>query len=333
VRNSWGREDDSVRLPEGAPTLRCAGWVTEAVAAELCRAAGRDLQQLTEVAADRAFHPISLGYYLRGSFTATLRSFETANVIGRLPGSDPTLSRQAVLHTAHHDHLGIGEPDETGDRIYHGAIDNGTGCAILLELARVWAGTSSRPRRTLVFNSVAAEEQGLLGSEYYGQHPTVPAGQIAMALNFDGIPQLGRVRDVTILGIERMTFLSTAERITSALHLAIVPDQEPEQGHFYRSDHFSLAKVGIPAFSLEPGQDIVGKPPGWGKAQSDYYRQHHYHRPSDRFDPAWDWNEALQIAQLGFWLGWEAANAPEMPNWNPGDEFRAMRDKSLGHGE
>ncbi|MFO1497782.1 MAG: M28 family peptidase [Verrucomicrobiota bacterium] len=329
VRNSWGGESAAVRRTEGTPALACAGWITERVAAELCRKAGLDLGELTKAAASRQFRPVALPVRLRGHLHSNLRTFETANVIGRLPGADSSLAREAVLYTAHHDHLGVGEPDETGDRIYHGAIDNASGCAILLEMARVWAETKPAPKRSLIFNAVAAEEQGLLGSAYFGQHPTLPAGRIALALNYDAIPQLGRVRDVTLLGVERTTFLATAQRITQSLQLAIVPDPQPEQGHYYRSDHFSLAKVGIPAFSIDPGLDVIGKPAGWGQTQSDAYRERQYHQPGDRFDPKWDWSEGVQMAELGFWLGWDAANASEMPMWLPGDEFRPAREKSL----
>jgi Zn-dependent M28 family amino/carboxypeptidase len=329
VRNSWGGEGDSVRLAPGAPALQFAGWITEKIALDLFKTAGLDLEAQTRAAASRQFRPVPLSCRLKATLSSKLRSFETANVLAKLPGSHPALRDQAILYTAHHDHLGIGEPDQRGDRIYNGAIDNATGCALLLELARVWSETKPAPKRSIIFNSVAAEEQGLLGSEYYGQHPTIPAGRIALALNFDAIPELGRVRDVSMVGVERTTFLPVAERVAAAMHLAIVPDQEPEQGHYYRSDHFSLGKVGIPAFSVSAGEDIIGKPAGWGKLQSDNYREHHYHQPSDEFDPQWDWSEGVQMAQLGFWLGWEAANADSMPNWLPGDEFRARRDKTL----
>ncbi len=329
VRNSWGRESSALRRASNTPALGCAGWISQNAAAALCRSAGHTLEQLTERAAQRDFRPVPLGVRLRGILQSSLRTFDTANVIGKLPGSDPALQHQAILYTAHHDHLGIGEPDETGDRIYHGAVDNGTGCAMLMEMARVWGQMAAPPKRTVLFNAVAAEEQGLLGSEYFGIHPTIAAGQIALAINFDAIPQLGRVRDVTLLGVERTTFLPTAQRVTAALQLAIVPDPEPEQGHYYRSDHFSLARVGIPAFSVDAGQDVIGKPSGWGKAQSDEYRAHRYHRPGDRFDPSWNWDTGVQMAQLGFWLGWEAAQAAEMPIWNPGDELRATRERSL----
>ena len=245
------------------------------------------------------------------------------------PRFSPKLRDEGIIYTAHHDHLGIGRPDERGDAIYNGAIDNASGCAILLEMARVWANTKPAPKRSMYFASVAAEEQGLLGSAYLGQHPPIPAGRIALNLNYDAIPELGRVRDVVLNGAERTTFYPSAENVTRQMDLTIVPDPEPEQGHYYRSDHFSLGKVGIPAFSVEPGHDVVGKGKAWGDQMSADYREHRYHQPSDEFNPNWDWSEGVQMAQLGYWLGWDAANAATLPNWKPGDEFRAVRDRSL----
>jgi len=329
VRNSWGRESDAVKLRQGEQGLRFAGWVTESVAADLFHNAGYDLAKLTQAAASRDFKPVSLGYRLSGKVASKVRTFDTANVVGKLEGSDPRLRDEAVLYSAHHDHLGIGEPDARGDKIYNGAIDNASGCALLIEMARVWAGTKPAPKRSIIFAAVAAEEQGLLGSAYYGKNPTVPAGRIALNINFDAIPELGRVKDVTMNGVERTTFYPTARKIARSLGLTIVPDQEPEQGHYYRSDHFSLGKVGVPAFSVDAGHDFAGKGKEWGMQQSNDYREHRYHQPSDEYDPNWDWSEGVQMAQLGYWLGWEAASSPTGPNWLPGDEFRATRDKSL----
>ncbi|MCU1349968.1 MAG: peptidase [Acidobacteria bacterium] len=329
VRNSWGRESDAVKLKQGEPGLRFAGWLTEGVAADLFRAAGQDLAKLTQAAASRDFKPVSLGYRLSGKVASTVRTFDTANVVAKLEGSDPKLRDEAVLYSAHHDHLGIGEPDAKGDRIYNGAIDNASGCALLIDMARVWANTKPAPKRSIIFASVAAEEQGLLGSAYYGRNPTIPAGRLALNINFDAIPELGRVKDVTMNGVERTTFYPMAKKIAKALGLTIVPDQEPEQGHYYRSDHFSLGKVGVPAFSVDSGHDVVGKGKEWGMKQSDDYRENRYHQPSDEYDPKWDWSEGVQMAQLGYWLGWDAANSATVPNWVPGDEFRATRDKSL----
>ncbi len=329
VRNSWGREQDFMRLKPGQPALHLESWITEKIANDLFRAAGQDLETMTKAAAARDFRPIPLGLKLAGTITSTLRPFDTRNVIARLEGSDPKLRAEAVLYSAHHDHLGIGTPDATGDRIYNGAVDNASGTALLLEMARVWANTKPAPKRSIMFNSVAAEEQGLLGSRYFGENPTLPMGKIALAINYDAIFEFGRVGSVTMLGVERMSFEPTADRVAKAMHLKIIPDPDPEQGHYYRSDHFSFAKVGIPAFSIGQGHDLVGKPADYGRKLSDEYRAKHYHQPSDEFDPTWDWSSAVQLGQLGFWLGWDAANAAQMPNWKLGDEFRAARDRSL----
>jgi Zn-dependent M28 family amino/carboxypeptidase len=328
VSNSWGGENSFMKNKPGAPALHFAGWMTEQVARDLFKAAGQDLDALTSQAASRDFKPVSLGVKLTGTITSKLRSFNTTNVVAKLTGSDATLRDQAILYSAHHDHLGIGPADKTGDTIYNGALDNASGCAILLEMARVWSRMPA-PKRSVYFAAVAAEEQGLIGSAYLAQNPPLPSGHIALGMNYDMIQELGRVRDVNMNGIERTTFYPTAQRITKALGLTIIPDPEPEQGHYYRSDHFSFGKVGIPAFSIDAGQDIVGKPAGFGAKVSAEFRANHYHQPSDQFDPNWDWSEAEQMAELGIWMGWDAANAAEMPNWKPGDEFRAARDRSL----
>jgi Zn-dependent M28 family amino/carboxypeptidase len=328
VRNSWGRERSYTKIAAGAPALKLAGWITEGVANDLFRAAGHDLAALTRAAASRDFKPVPLGFRLSGSIASVTRPFETNNVVARVDGSDSRLRSEAVVYSAHHDHLGVATPDATGDTIYNGAIDNASGCGLVLELARLWSKAPA-PKRSILFAFVSAEEQGLLGSEWYGLNPTVPASRIALGLNFDAIYQFGRVKDITMLGVERTTFNATAERITRALDLRIVPDENPEQGYYYRSDHFSLAKVGIPAFSVSQGEDLVGKPATFGKEYEKEFREKHYHQPSDEFQSNWDFSSSKQMGELGFWLGWEGANAATMPNWLPGEEFRAVRDKSL----
>ena len=329
VRNSWGRERSFTKNAPGDPSLRFAGWITEAVARDLFQNAGHDLDALTRAAASRDFRPVPLGYRLTGKVTTNIRTFDTANVVARVDGADPKLKDEAVLYSAHHDHLGVGAPDATGDRIYNGAIDNASGTAVVLELARAWAAASPKPKRSIVFAMVAAEEQGLLGSEWFARNPPVPPGRIALALNFDAIFMIGRVRDITMIGVERTTFNRTAERVARGLGLTIVPDQDPEQGYYYRSDHFPLARKGIPAFSVDGGHEVVGKPADWGRRKADEYREKSYHQPSDQIAGDWDWSSGIQMAELGFWLGWEAANAAAMPNWLEGEEFRAARDRSL----
>lgn len=332
VRNSWSGESSYVRNAPGAHALSFAGWITAETAAALFKAAGQDLAALTKAASSRDFKPVPLGFRLTGSVGSKMRPFDTANVVAKIEGSDPKLKEEAVLYSAHHDHIGIGNPDEDDkdDRIYNGAIDNASGTATVLEIARVWNAVMPRPKRSIVFALVAAEEQGLLGSKYYGEHPTIPAGKISLAVNLDALYLFGKVKSVTMIGVEKMTFFPTAQKVTEAMHLGIVPDQAPEQGSYYRSDHFSLAKAGVPAFSIKQGLEVIGQPDQWGRDKAKEYREKHYHQPSDEFDPTWDFSSAVQMGQLAFWFGYEAANAPALVNWLPGEEFSAAREKSQG---
>ena len=324
VRNSWAGEQAYVKKKEGENALRFAGWITESTAQKLFQSAGVDLAALTKAAASRDFKPVPLKTRFTGHVASTIRPFETSNVIARLEGSDPALKDQAVLYTAHHDHLGIAAPDpaDPTDSIYNGAIDNASGAAIILETARVWSQAKS-PKRSIYFALVAAEEQGLLGSQFLGEHPPVPAGRIALGLNLDAVYLFGPVTNVTMIGADRMTLFPEVQRVTSAMNLAIVPDQAPEQGTYYRSDHFSMAKAGVPAFSIKQGYEVVGKPAEWGAEKAHEYREKHYHQASDEYDPTWDFNAAVQVGQLAFWLGEEAANNKEMAMWLPGEEFYA----------
>ncbi|MFQ5817487.1 MAG: M28 family peptidase [Terriglobia bacterium] len=328
VRNSWGRERPFVRLQPGAPALGIAGWITEAVARELLAAVGQDLTALAQAAAQRDFRPRALPLRLRAHLETQIRPLETANVLGLLAGSDPERNDEVVIYTAHYDHLGVGTP-QSGDAIYNGAVDNASGTALLLELARAFAAAPHTPRRSLLFVAYAAEEGGLRGSEYYAAHPPFPPGKTAANLNYDALPMLGRTRDLALLGMERTTLYPTAQRIARALGLTLRPDLNPEQGYYYRSDHFSLAKVGVPAVSLDLGQDYVGKPADWGAAQERDYREKRYHRPADEYDPGWDFSGLVAIAKFGVYLGWEAASVEVLPGWQPGDEFAAARAASL----
>lgn len=332
VRNSWAGENSYVKNAPGAHALRFAGWVTEKIARDLFAAAGQDLDALTKAASSRDFKPVPLGLKLQGTVGSKIRPFDTQNVVAKIEGSDAKLKQEAVLYSAHHDHIGIGSPDpkDPTDTIYNGAIDNASGVASILELARVWKNASPRPKRSILFAAVAAEEQGLLGSEYFGEHPSVPAGKIALDINLDALYLFGRVKSVTMIGAEKMTFYPAIERVTKALGLTIVPDQAPEQGSYYRSDHFSLAKAGVPAFSIKQGSDIIGQDAEYGRQRAKKYRDQDYHQASDEFDATWNFDSAVQMAELSFWLGWEAANAASMPNWLPGEEFSAARDKALG---
>ena len=327
VRNSWSGEDTYVKLTPGQPELALAGWVTEEAGGKLLAMAGRTVPELLKLADSKDFKPIPLGIRIHGSMHSKIRDVATRNVAAIVQGGDPALASEAVIFTAHWDHLGIGIP-VNGDSIYNGAVDNSTGCAMLIEIARMWASLDPKPRRSALFLSVTAEEGGLRGSDYYATHPLIPPGKTAVDINFDGFFPFGRTKDVVVLGAERTTFWPTVQELAQRSNLVTKPDQRPEQGSYYRSDHFSLARVGIPSFSIHMGDDFVGKPAGYGQKIFDEFNSKHYHQPSDEYNDSWDCSGMEQMARFGFLLGQAAANLDKLPTWNPGEEFLAARQKS-----
>lgn len=329
VRNS--NSGEKAYLKSNEPHLKAAAWIQLDVARQLVERGGLNLGRLMEDAQSSSFHPVPLPVKLKAHMVSKVRPFSSNNVIAMLPGSDPKLRDEAVLYTAHYDHLGI-RPDMPGDNIYNGARDNATGCGILLELARVFAQAASKPRRSILFASVTAEEQGLLGSEYLGKHPPMPAGKIALDLNFDDVPPLGSPEEVEVSGSERTNFYPTVESIAKDFRLAIRPDSHPEAGHYYRSDHFSLARVGIPSFSVNEGMKYKGHNTEWGMQQAEEYTNKHYHQPSDEYSPSMDFTGDAVIARFGFALGWQAATQPKLIDWQKGDEFEKARIQSQAGG-
>jgi len=328
VQTSWSGEQ--FELPAaGEPRIQVRGWATEEATRKLFQVAGKDLAKLVEQARSRDFKPVPLGITTSLTLANRISKVRTANVMGLLPGSDPGLKDEVVIYTAHHDHLGIGQPDKNGDRIYNGAVDNASGCAQVMAIARAYAALPQRPRRSIIVSFVAGEEQGLLGSAYLAKHPPVPAGRIAANINYDGGSVLGRTRDVTEIGLGKSSLDAIVEALAARQGRKLVGDQFPDRGFFYRSDQFSFAKVGVPAIHPEPGIDFVGRPPGWGKEQAQEYELHRYHQPSDQFDPKWTYDGMIEDAQLGFYTGLVVANDPKLPTWNPGDEFEAVRKKAL----
>ena len=325
VRNSNSGEKSALKV-EG-PALKVASWIHLDVASRLASASGMNLEKMIASAGTREFHSVSLGARLKAHMVSRVRNFESNNVLAILPVSDHKIADEAVIYTAHYDHFGI-RPDMPGDNIFNGADDNATGCGILLEIARAYGAASTRPRRSILFAAVTAEEQGLLGSEYLGKHPPIQAGKITLDLNYDDVKPLGAPEEVQVAGAERTTFYPVVEATAKEFRLAIRPDARPEAGHFYRSDHFSMARVGIPSFSINQGMKFKGHPESWGLDQEREYVEKHYHQPSDEYHPEMDFVGDSAMARFGFALGWEAANLPKLIGWQPGDEFAPARVKN-----
>jgi Zn-dependent M28 family amino/carboxypeptidase len=328
VRNSNSGEKSL--LKSDAPQLKAAAWIQFDVAKQLAQKSGMDLDKMMADANSRNFHPVALPIKLKAHMVSKIRPFSSNNVVAMLPGSDPKLKDEAVMYTAHYDHLGI-RPDMPGDNIYNGARDNATGCGIVLELARVFGQAPARPRRSILFASVTAEEQGLLGSEYLGKHPPVAAGKISLDLNYDDVPPLGSPEEIEVSGSERTTFYPTVEAMAKEFRLAIRPDSHPEAGHYYRSDHFSMARVGVPAFSINEGMKYKGHNTEWGMQQAEEYTNKHYHQPSDEYSPDMDFTGDAVMARFGFALGWAAASQPKPIGWQKADEFEKTRVQSQGN--
>ena len=326
VQSSWTGEQ--VELPAtDQPRIQVTGWLAEEASRELVRFAGQNLDQLVNSAKSKDFEPVSLGVTTSLDFKIKLNRSSTANVYGVLEGSDPQLKSEYVIYTAHHDHLGVGEPDANGDRIFNGALDNASGVAQVLAIGKAFKALPQPPKRSIMLLLVAAEEQGLLGSEYYAEHPTVPAGKIAANINIDGGNIFGPARDIVFVGKGKSTIDDYVNAIAKMQGRVVTPDQFPDRGFFYRSDQFNFAKIGVPAVYLDTGTDFIGKPPGWGKERHAEFEEKRYHQQSDQISPDWNYDGMIQDAQLLFYVGDNIANAAEadLPKWLPGDEFEAAR--------
>ncbi len=328
VQSSWS--GPQFELPQGdEPRLQVKGWLSHDAAADLVKWSGHDLDELTEAARHRDFTPMPLGVTTSLTLNNTLRRVQSANVLGLRKGRDPELSKQVVIFTAHFDHLGI-DPDTTRkDRIYNGALDNASGDAVVLSIAKAVQALPEAPRRSILIAFVGAEEQGLLGSKYYAEHPTFPAGRIAADINFDGASIWGRTRDVGYIGLGKSDLDRVARTVARFQGRTLTGDQDPSKGHYYRSDQFSFARIGVPAIYPKAGRDVIGKPPGWGKEQIDAYTAHNYHQVSDELTDDWDFSGMVQDAEFGFLAGMLIANDDHMPQWQPGDEFADARAAAL----
>jgi len=329
IQTSWTGEEFELRDSSG-PRMDMKGWMTESATRELIRSGGLDLDQLRMQAQDRGFKPVPLGLRLSTSIGCVARERVTANVLGVLPGSDPKLSDQYVVFMAHHDHIGMSaERDANGDNIYNGAIDNASGSAALLTILRAIRESGYRPKRSLLFAAVGAEEQGLLGSKYLAENPPIPNGKLSALINIDGINFLGPTRDVQVIGLGKSSLDQWVQSAATKQGRTVVGDLEPSKGYYYRSDQFSLAKVGVPAVYLHSGHAVRNQPEGWGKKQLQAWTDKHYHQRSDQYDPSWDLSGAIEDIQLLAEVGLNAADAPQMQTWTPGDEFELARKQAI----
>jgi Zn-dependent M28 family amino/carboxypeptidase len=311
----------------GRPALAFAGWLSRKAGERLLELSGRTVEGALKEANTKGFQPFSLGITVKGHIPTRVERIVSHNVAGMVEGSDPALKSQAVVFTAHWDHLGVGRAI-LGDAIYNGAADNATGCGLLLEIARAWAAQSPKPKRSALFLAVTAEEKGLLGSKYYTEHPLVPLGKTAVNVNFDMILPLGVPESVVVTGAERTTAWPLVQRAASRHGLEIEADQRAHLGIFYRSDHFSMARAGVPAFSVATGMKIKGKPADFARKALQEFNDKVYHSPQDEMRPDWDFSGFVVLGQFAMEVARDVANADRLPTWNAGDEFRPARERS-----
>lgn len=326
--SNTGEQFTLVSADRGRSRCPVEGWVTLEKAQELFRLAGKDFDAMHKAAVSRDFKPVPLGAQVSISIKSAIRTIDSQNVVAKWPGADPKLKNQYVVYTAHWDHLGIG-PEVNGDRIYHGAVDNASGVAGLLELAKAYTKVRPAPRRSILFVSVTAEEKGLLGSQYYAEHPLYPLTHTAAEINMDGLNVLGRTRDITVIGLGNSTLDDFVQAVAAEQGRSVKPDPEPEKGYYFRSDHFNFAKQGVPALDPGEGVDFIGKPEGWGLQMREKYTAEDYHKPSDKVKPDWDLSGAVEDLQLLFSVGYRVTNADQLPVWKPGSEFKAKREAML----
>ena len=329
VQGSYSRENiDIKRADQNMKRVAVEGWIALDKAKQLLAASGQDFDALKRAARTREFAPVPLKATASFSIRNSLRDIKSKNVIAKLEGSDPTLKNQYVIYTAHWDHLGR-DTTRPGDQIFNGALDNATGTAALIELAKAFTRARPAPKRTMLFLAVTAEEKGLAGAKFYAENPLYPLEQTLADINMDGVNQWGRTRDITVIGYGNSTLDDVLRGLATPLGRTLAPDAEPEKGFFYRSDHFEFAKQGVPALYVEAGIDYLDKPAGYGRQKRDEYTSNDYHKPSDEMKPDWDLSGAVEDLRLLYAVGFRVASDPVWPAWKPGTEFKATRDAML----
>ncbi len=328
VQGNLDEKFDLVTSDKNMGRAAIEGWVTVDAARKILKMAGQDFDALKKQAATRDFKPVPLGLKASLAIRNTLRTIDSRNVVAKLDGSDPAHKDEFVVYSAHWDHFGIGTPVK-GDKIYNGAADNASGVATVLEIARAFTQVKPAPRRSILFLLVTAEEQGLLGSQYYSVTPIYPLEKTLANINLDSMNQWGRTSDLVLVGLGASELDDYVKAAAAEQNRTIKPDAEPEKGFYYRSDHFNFAKQGVPALDPDTGTEFVGKPLGYGKQKRDEYTDNDYHAPSDEVKPDWDLTGAADDAELFFAVGYRVANADKLPEWRPGNEFKAKRDAML----
>jgi len=330
VSGSWSRENFDIQTPDknmGRPAVE--SWITTDRAKELFTASGQDFDALKKAAITKDFKPVVLNAKANFDIKNTLREINSANVIGKLEGSDPTLKNEYIVYTAHWDHLGR-DSNLQGDQIFNGALDNASGTAALLEIAEAFTKLSTPPKRSILFNFVTAEEKGLLGAKYYATNPLYPLNKTVANINIDGVNQWGRTRDITMVGDDNSTLIDVLRSVAATQSRVVNPDPESEKGFYYRSDHFEFAKEGVPALYTDSGVDYIGKDANYSKQKRDEYTEKDYHKPSDEIKPDWDLTGAIEDAQLLTMIGYSVAQDEKYPEWKAGSEFKAKRDEMMG---
>jgi Zn-dependent M28 family amino/carboxypeptidase len=329
VSGSWSRENFDIKQPDkNINRVAIESWITEDKARELFTAAGKSFDDLKKSALDKNFRPVPLGAAASFRLKNSLREVQSNNVLGKLEGSDPKLKNEYIIYTAHWDHLGK-DPNREGDQIFNGALDNASGTALVLEMAKAFASKKPAPKRSILFLFVTAEERGLLGAKFYAANPLYPLAKTVANINIDGINTWGRTRDMEVIGMGMTTLEDLVVEITKKQKRVVLPDSEPEKGFFYRSDQFEFAKQGVPALYAESGIGYIDKPEGFGKEKRDEYTKNDYHKVSDEIKPGWDLSGAVEDGQLLMEVGYRVANADKWPEWKPGAEFKAKREEML----
>jgi Zn-dependent M28 family amino/carboxypeptidase len=319
---------DLVSKDKNMSRVNIEGWITEPKTRALMQAAGLNFDELKKQAIRKDFQPVPLKAHARLQIESKIRTIDSHNVVGKLEGADAKLKDEYVIYTAHWDHLGIGLPDARGDKIYNGALDNASGVAGLIEIARA-VKAAAPPRRSILFLAVTAEEKGLIGSKYYAENPIYPLTKTLAEINMDGLNQWGPTRDMTVIGLGNSTLDDVLKEAAAEKGRVLRPDAEPEKGFYYRSDHFNFAKQGVPALDPEGGIEYIGKPAEWGMKKRDEYTENDYHKPSDEIKPDWNLSGAVEDVRLLMTVGYRVANADKYPEWKAGTEFKAKREAML----